>query len=112
MKRAKPPTIKESAIVSQCIQWLWAKGCYVWRNNTGGYRPEGSKSFIKFGTRGSADIIGVNPSGRFIGIECKSAKGTLKPEQKLFGDRIKEKGGIYIVARSIDDLEACGELLA
>lgn len=38
--RKKKPAGKESALVSHCIKWLYAHGCYVWRNNTGAYKPE------------------------------------------------------------------------
>lgn len=110
----KPPSISESAVLSACIRWLWYQGCFVWRNNSGAAkhsytRKDGShgESYIRYGFPGSADIIGVNPNGKFISIECKSPTG--KPptvQQRHFGARIVENGGIYIVARSIDDLEA------
>ena len=97
--------IPESQVVKSCLHWLLIHGCYVWRNNTGAHQNEKTKSYIRYGLPGSADIIGLTPSGKFIAIECKSAKGKLKYTQITFGNRILEKNGIYLVARSIDDLE-------
>lgn len=103
MKRTAP----ESQVVSACIRWLWFNGCFVWRNNTGGWRVPNTKRVIRYGFPGSGDIIGVNPHGRFISIECKSPDGNdPTPIQERFGSRVIENSGIYIVARSVDDLEA------
>lgn len=69
--------------------------------------------FIRFGTPGSSDIIGVTRSGRALFVECKSAKGKLSPLQETFKLRIGQHNGIYILARSVDDLIAhAGEILA
>lgn len=100
-------TMPESLVVNACIRWLWLQGCFVWRNNTGAWKPAGSSRPIRYGFIGSADIIRVTPSGRFISIECKSPQGGKPTEaQNHFGNRVQENNGIYIVARSIDDLEA------
>ena len=96
---------KEGAVVNACIRWLYAYGCYVWRNNTGSYKTE-SGQHVSYGKKGSADIIGIMPDGRFIAIECKYGKNDLSACQEEFRDRILEKGGVFITARSIDDLEA------
>lgn len=61
---------------------------------------------VRFGKTGSADIIGLNPYGRFLSIECKFGKGKLSDHQEAFGITVKEHHGIYIVAYSVDDLEA------
>jgi hypothetical protein len=115
MNRTRKDTryeIPESAILSACIKWLWANGCFVWRNNSGGMtksytRKDGSVSHarIKFGLPGSADIIGVNRFGRFIAIECKREGKNLEPHQERFRDQVVEKGGVFVLARSLDDLE-------
>lgn len=112
------PQIRESAIVSACIKWLWHNGCFVWRNNTGAAnhqytRKDGSRgeSYIRYGLPGSADIIGTNRWGRFIAIECKVPGKDLEPHQAKFRDQIHEKNGVYVLARSVDDLEANRVLL-
>jgi len=96
--------MSETEVVNSCIRWLLLNGCFVWRNNTGAYKSEGGR-FIRYGCKGSPDIIGMTASGRFIGVECKYGKGKLQGTQKAFGEKIVSHGGIYIVAYSIDDLE-------
>ncbi len=110
--------ITESQIVNLCIRWLWLHGCYVWRQNTGAYKPVNSDRYIRFGIPGCADIIGVIGDGpmrgKFLAIECKSAKGKMSEHQIKFKEVIESKGGIYILAHSVDDLIAnkrlvCGD---
>jgi hypothetical protein len=98
--------MSESDVVNTCLKWLLWNGYHAWRHNTGGYKPEGSKRFIRYGAKGSPDIVAVQPiTGRFVGVECKSRGKTTSPDQKAFGDEITKRGGIYIVAYSVDDLE-------
>lgn len=101
----KQRQIPESQIVNACLRWLWLHGCYVWRNNSGAWKPEGADRYIHYGTPGSADIIGVTRCGRFIAVEAKTLKGKLSPLQEVFKERVEDHNGIFILARSIDDLE-------
>lgn len=109
----KRPVIPESAILKQCLQWLAWNGVFCWRNNTTAHshdytRKDGSrgKSFIRTGKPGSGDIIGMLPrNGRFLAIECKSAKGTASELQNRFRGDVVKNGGVYVLARGIDDLE-------
>ena len=103
--------MSEGQVVNACIRWLLLNKCFVWRNNTGSYKPEGSNRFIRYGCKGSPDIIGLTPSGRFIGVECKFGKGKLTELQEAFGERIEDSNGIFIVAYSVDDLEANKEVI-
>ena len=105
--------VPESLIVNTCIRWLWHHGCFVWRNNTGAWKPRGGKRPIRYGKPGSPDIIGITPSGRFIGVECKSGKNKINPLQMAFQTDVLLHKGIYITAYSVDDLEAeKGRILA
>lgn len=105
--------MNESAVLHACIQWLWANRCFIWRNNTGAYkkhyqRKDGSQSdhWIRYGLNGSADILGMTPNGRFLAVETKAAGNDLSPAQARFRDQVIAHNGLYILARSIDDLEA------
>lgn len=102
----RKPHIKESLVVNSCIRWLWLNGCFVWRNNSGGFKPEGGQRVIRFGRVGSPDIIGMTPGGRFLGVECKSGKNKLSDQQEVFKTDTLAHNGIYITAYSVDDLEA------
>jgi hypothetical protein len=97
----------ESDVLRACLEYLAVKGVFAWRNNTGGVRVDG-KRFVRFGIRGSPDILGVMPDGRFLGVEAKSAKGRLTAEQREFGEAVTRRGGVYVVARSVLDLEKAG----
>jgi hypothetical protein len=55
--------------------------------------------------KGSADILGCLPGGRFLAIEVKAPDGRLSPEQREFLADIRGLGGIAIVARSYRDIE-------
>lgn len=54
--------------------------------------------------RGTPDIVGCY-LGRFIGIEVKTPQGTQSPAQKEIEKEIVACGGVYIVARSLQDIE-------
>ena len=60
---------------------------------------------MSFGYPGSADITGILPDGRRLEVECKSATGRQSEKQKKFEEKIRTNGGIYILARSVEDLE-------
>ena len=97
-------------MLNACIRWLYWHKVFVWRNNVGGYKDPASKRFIRYGLPGSSDLLGIMPAasarpGTFIGIECKSDIGKLTEAQERFRDRIEADGGIYVLARSVDDLE-------
>jgi hypothetical protein len=44
--------------------------------------------------------------GVLVGIEVKGAKGKLSVEQEAWRDKIEGAGGVWILARSIDDVVA------
>jgi hypothetical protein len=64
-------------------------------------RTDGSISEKK----GSADIIGLLPGGKFLAVETKAPVGRLSPEQREFLEAIKQQGGMAIVARSWTDID-------
>ena len=118
--------MRESTLQAQilqkigCLEWL-----RVWRNNTGmawmGNRVE--KPFkpttitvspgdvvirqarpVRFGAKGSPDILGLDNDGRFVSIEVKTPTGRQSKEQQNFEKMVKTQNGIYILARSADDV--------
>jgi hypothetical protein len=77
----------------------------LWRQNTG-VAKMGDRS-VRFGLPGCADILGlIGPSGRFLAIEVKSPTGRQSEEQKRFERVIKQWGGVYVLARSVADVDA------
>ena len=78
------------------------KVAWVARMNSGAFEVEGR--FIKAGFKGCSDIIGMLKGGRLLAVECKSSKGKETQDQAAFGARVAEDGGMYFVARSVDDV--------
>ncbi len=95
---------KESDVVKSCLQVLAMKGIFAWRNNTGAVISmyKGKKRFIKYGCKGSPDIIGIMPNGKFIGVECKKVGGKQSDDQRDFQSKVGN--GIYIVVESGSEL--------
>lgn len=76
----------------------------LWRANTGkAMNPSGR--MVQFGVPGQPDLMGLRlPHGQLIGIEVKSATGKQRPDQKAFQTMMERFGGLYILARSVDDV--------
>lgn len=79
--------------------------CRVWVNNTGSARR--GNQFIKFGYKGSPDIIGFTSDGKFLGIEVKTGQTNQSKEQKFFQWRMNAfNARYYLVRDKMDDLIA------
>lgn len=98
--RRKPSS--EHVTQTAILQYLALKKIFSWRNNTGAIKTQEGR-FLRFGAVGSPDIFAVR-DGKVYGIEVKAASGKLSDMQKDWGDRFSQSGGVYIVARSIDDI--------
>lgn len=77
----------------------------IWRANTGkAFNPSGR--LVTFGVPGQPDIMGLRlPHGQLIGIEVKSATGKQRADQASFQAMMERFGGLYILARSVADVE-------
>lgn len=98
----------EKATQAAILEWLAWKRIFHWRNNTGAMKTERG-SFIRFGAKGSPDIF-VLTQGVLFGIECKDVKAKPTPDQVAFGEALERAGGVYIVARRLEDVEQIAEL--
>lgn len=97
--------MKETIIQLKILKHLQAKGIYCWRNNNGALwdpklRIYRNNPLMK---PGIADIIAVH-NGKHIEIECKTDVGRQSPAQKIHQKRIEAAGGVYILARSVEDV--------
>lgn len=90
-------------------------GARLWRNNVGlAYpvtsfkRANGNPALmrpVRYGVVGSGDIAGwLYLDGRAIvaHIEVKVGKDKQSDEQRIFMETVRKYGGIYVVARSVD----------
>lgn len=63
-----------------------------------------NKHRIRWGLgEGSPDLVGA-VAGRFVGVELKSARGVVEPEQRDWHSAARAKGLAVFVARSVDDV--------
>lgn len=76
----------------------------IWRANTGvAFDAKGRA--VRFGVPGAADISGILRGGRRIEIEAKSPTGRQSPQQRVWQAMIEAHGGLYVLARSVEDVE-------
>jgi hypothetical protein len=76
----------------------------VWQNSTGVAKSLDDERFLKYGLKGSADILGIiGPCGKFLAVEIKTGKSIQSAAQKSFEKVILARGGVYILARSVLD---------
>lgn len=76
------------------------------RVNTGAAPMGPNGRLVRFGVPGTGDIVGIiAPTGRMLMIECKSAKGRQRTAQVTMQRVITNFGGVYIVARSLADVD-------
>lgn len=112
--------MKESQIQKAILDYLAARHILAYRMNTGAMAGEynGKQRFMRFGVVGMADILAFKVSaypGHGYGlialiqplwIEVKTATSKQSEHQKSFQRQVEEHGHKYIVARSVEDVEA------
>lgn len=95
----------ESSIQAEILTTFGARpGWLIWRQMVGSAPAWDGKAVLRFGTPGQADILGV-VRGRAIAIEVKSQRGKQRDAQKLWQRAFEAAGGLYVVARSVEDVE-------
>jgi hypothetical protein len=91
-------------IIQKAIRdYLTVIKVFHFKVNTTGIYKQSTGSYITNESAGCPDIIAIY-KGRFYGIEVKSFTGRLSEKQKRFKEGIEEAGGVYLVARSVDDV--------
>jgi len=101
----KRPVKRHTQLVKAILAYLAMHPgkVFAWKNNTGAL-PVGNR-FVRYGRRGSPDILGVVKGGGFFGIECKVGRDRLSADQLEFCRRVRELGAIYIEARDVEDVK-------
>jgi len=94
----------ETQIQSQIMEYLKLSGITAWRNNTRTVKLGGRMVHMGL-CKGSSDIIGVLPDGRFLAIEVKRPGGKLTPEQSRFLALVNWRGGVGVVANGTDAVD-------
>lgn len=96
----------EAKVTKACDAYLQSIGALVIRTNSGSWRDDSGN--VIMGARGgtSDKVICMPGMGRFVALELKAANGVQSEAQKQFQARVIALGGIYILARSVDELRA------
>jgi hypothetical protein len=101
----RPYQTKERDVKRAILAYLKVHRIFHWSNNSGAFRAKhGTKErFVRFGSVGSPDIIVIH-KGHCLGIECKGPEGFQSQSQVEFEHEFTKAGGLYAVARSIEDV--------
>ena len=100
----------ESQVQRAICDYLSLKGYLFSRTNNAPIydtKRAAYRALPKYTRKGWPDICLIR-EGKFYGIEVKTDVGRLSPEQEELGRDIVLNGGQYVVARSIDDVQAAG----
>lgn len=77
----------------------------IWRSNSGAAKNAAGR-LVRYNFKGCPDISGfIGPQGRAFFIEVKSATGRQTAEQKMFQGICERFGAVYVLARSVADVE-------
>lgn len=99
------PVPKANDVTGEIIKFLTYHHYTVWRQNTTGIFDKERGVWRKNPTtkKGVSDIIGFDPSGRFVAIEIKVGRDRISDDQAKFLAQVHEAGGLAMIARSLDD---------
>ena len=106
------PVKPEGVIIKEILKDLKTRGVYAWRNNSGATvhsyynQREGrtKNSFIRYGSVGMPDIMGVH-QGSLFAIEVKTRSGKTTPAQDIWLEKLRAEGCVAFIARSVEDLD-------
>lgn len=77
----------------------------MFRINVGKFRPlDGGPRVIQSAPEGTPDLLGVIAPGRAFAIEVKAQRGKQRQVQVAWQVAWEKRGGIYILARSLNDV--------
>lgn len=102
------PMIRETDLKKSIVDYLKILGFLAWVQNVGGVKftaKSGKQRFVKFGFAGLSDILCVLPGGRFLVVETKRLDNVATESQKAFMADVERRGGIAILAYSLDDVD-------
>lgn len=104
-KRGATPEAKVTAEIKRYLKKIDA---HVLRTGAG-LATFGDRT-VQIGAVGCSDLT-CCIRGRFIAIEIKSATGKTTPAQEKYLERVRQAGGVAIVARSAADVAKALEVL-
>jgi len=89
--------VTEAEVQRDILSYLRRRGVLCARVNAG------RAGAVRLAPTGWSDIVGCY-KGRFLAVEVKGPDGKLTPEQMAFLLRVRDEGGIAVVARDVMDV--------
>lgn len=102
--------VRESDIQAAICDYLALKRYFFFRVNTTPIfdRTRGVfRAMPKYARKGVADILLLH-DGVLYAVEVKAQRGRLSPDQMLFKHDVEQHGGVFVEARSIEDVQRVG----
>lgn len=94
----------EGKIQLEILKYLRSHGVFCFRNQPSTYNHKlGIYQSNPYVMKGTPDIIAII-NGKFVGIEVKTKTGKMSADQVLFKKRLEANGGVYVLARSVDNV--------
>ena len=99
------PEAKERDVQGNILKYLRVRGIFHWRANSGAVKTERGH-FLRINFPGCPDVLAIKPPhGTLVGIECKRKSTDTSPVQEMAREGFEKNGAIYIVARSVEDVQ-------
>lgn len=101
--RVSGKPVMGTALTGMVMSALGDHGIPCWRQQAG-VTQGFSGSIVRLGINGCADICAILPDGKMLQVEVKAGKDRQSDDQKRFQAMIERNNGIYLIARSVDDV--------
>jgi len=103
--RAVAIPVREKDVLSAVLELLAVhpRVAFAYRQNVGGFYNAAGQ-YVACGFAGCADIIGMMKDGRYLAIEVKGSRGKASEEQLAFIFKVRNNGGVGLIAYAVDDL--------
>lgn len=103
------PKISEANVKKACFRYLQIKGYFWWPiNNVGIWDAEKGIYRRSQTIRPGVSDAMMLTKGKLYALEFKGSTGQQSVAQKEFQRQVEANGGVYLLARSIDDLQLAG----
>lgn len=92
-------TKSHQLMVKKTLMWLSMNRPWICWSNTSGQVKTDTGRYVKFGLKGSTDIIGFTEDGQFVAVEIKTGNARLSKQQKAFQAVCKKNHVKHFVVR-------------
>lgn len=94
---------REQDLTGPVIAFLALADIYAFRLNAGKVQTAHG-TWVQLAPKGTADVVGVLPGGRWLCVELKRKGGKVRKEQAEWLDMMRGKGALCVVITSVEDL--------